>query len=46
LRDRIWEPVLTYAAKYKMSGDLAKLKVLIEAERGNPQGLPASSLAK
>lgn len=37
LPDRIWEPVLTYAAKSKMKDDLAKLKLLLEAE---PVGSP------
>lgn len=43
LGDRIWEPLWTYAAKSKMQDDLAKLKLLLEAEPANSQNLRAKS---
>lgn len=46
LQDRIWEPVLTYAAKSKMKDDLAKLKLLLEAEPAGSPNLRASSLSR
>jgi len=45
LQDRIWEPVLTYAAKSKMKDDLAKLKLLLEAEPAGSPNLRASSMS-
>jgi len=44
--DRVWEPVLTYAAKYKMRDDLAKLKLLVEAEAFVSPNLRASSVGR
>ena len=44
LRDQIFEPVWTYAAKYKMRDDLAKLKVLLEAEPANSSNSRAAAL--
>jgi hypothetical protein len=36
LSDRIFEPVLTYATRRKMRDDLARLKVMVEAEGASP----------
>jgi uncharacterized protein YndB with AHSA1/START domain len=44
--DRIWEPIWTYSAKYKMRDDLAKLKLLLEAEPAGSANLRASSLSR
>lgn len=43
LGDRIWEPLWTYAAKSKMQDDLAKLKLLLEAEPASSPNLRAKS---
>ena len=43
LGDRIWEPLWTYAARSKMKDDLAKLKLLLEAEPANSPNLRAKS---
>ena len=46
LQDRIFEPVLTYAARRKMQDDLAKLKLLIEAEPAGTTNLRAASVSR
>lgn len=43
LGDRIWEPLWTYAAKSKVQDDLAKLKLLLEAEPASTPNLRAKS---
>jgi len=46
LEDRICEPVLTYAARRKMQDDLARLKLLVEAEPGGTNNLRAGSISR
>jgi|SRR5579859_386072 len=37
LSDRIFEPILTYATRRKLRDDLARLKVMVEAEGAQPE---------
>jgi uncharacterized protein YndB with AHSA1/START domain len=46
MKDRVFEPLLTYAARQKMRDDLARLKLLVEAEPAATTNLRAAATSR